>query len=136
MNFQKQNFEAWNNSVTASDYEKLKDALVLLIEKAIVDDGLEDWKNVIPAPYDTNMVKACVQIFLIQRARFLAKNYQCRMRASVMLVTFFLMLANFWSPTSQILLTEHMSPTSMQPRSMRLERFERKNSASKSARSL
>ena len=48
--------------------------MVLLIEKAIVDDGLEDWKNVIPAPYDTNMVKACVQIFLIQRARFLAKK--------------------------------------------------------------
>ena len=37
--------------------------MVLLIEKAIVDEGNEDWKNVIPAPYDTNMVKASVQKF-------------------------------------------------------------------------
>ena len=63
LNFEKQSFEAWNNSVSDSDYEKLKDAMVLLIEKAIVDEGNEDWKNVIPAPYDTNMVKASVQKF-------------------------------------------------------------------------
>ena len=63
MNFEKQSFEAWNNSVSDSDYEKLKDAMVLLIEKAIVDEGNEDWKNVIPAPYDTNMVKASVKKF-------------------------------------------------------------------------
>jgi len=54
LNFEKQNFEAWKNSVSDSDYEKLKDAFVLLIEKEIVDEGNEDWKTVIPAPYDTN----------------------------------------------------------------------------------
>ena len=63
MNFEKQNFEAWKNSVSDSDYEKLKDAFVLLIEKEIVDEGNEDWKTVIPAPYDTNMVKASVWNF-------------------------------------------------------------------------
>ena len=35
--------------------------MILLIEKAIVDEGNEDWQQVIPAPYDTNMVKDCVQ---------------------------------------------------------------------------
>ena len=54
---QQQSFENWNNTASDDDYEKLKDAMVLLIEKAIADDGNEDWQRAIPAPYDTNMVK-------------------------------------------------------------------------------
>ena len=58
---QQQSFENWNNTASDDDYEKLKDAMVLLIEKAIADDGNEDWQRAIPAPYDTNMVKESAQ---------------------------------------------------------------------------
>ena len=61
---QQQSFENWNNTASDDDYEKLKDAMVLLIEKAIADDGNEDWQRAIPAPYDTNMVKDGVRIAL------------------------------------------------------------------------
>ena len=60
---QQQSFENWNNSATDDDYEKLKDAMVLLIEKAIADAGNETAQPIHHSVYNFSCCSAYYNIF-------------------------------------------------------------------------